>query len=402
MKYLLPVVLALGILMGVFVKCHRSFASNRETEETQTHAEEMDSGDESYHYYDTLYRYDDKTVVAKYEDEATILTFKKNKPLHECAVKGFGIINTDGATLKMAVGVDTVCYDLKNLPDSIYPEMDLLPQGVRKYSDSYTFSFNDLSRVCEYNFDAFLPDNPPAWIRQFIATVIHNDMQGLFMDNKGSERIIKEYYGIKAKPRVINGLDASQKSPKEIAEHFANEFERLYRKEFDGDEDAPKYDYSFSIYPAWQSKDGQYVTYRFYTYYYTMGVHGYMEEYYMTFNAETGDLLSFKDFFKPGTEKRVVEEINKRYAEYKNKINKEYGITSDDSYDAGLNYELLESNASLLLKEKVGDLYYPRPAMTNEGVVFTFQPYEAGCFAEGVIHLPVRYSRLKPVLAVTP
>ncbi|WP_368408261.1 RsiV family protein [uncultured Duncaniella sp.] len=38
--------------------------------------------------------------------------------------------------------------------------------------------------------------------------------------------------------------------------------------------------------------------------------------------------------------------------------------------------------------------YYPRPALTNQGVVFSYQPYEKGSFAEGILHFVIPYSKL--------
>lgn len=85
--------------------------------------------------------------------------------------------------------------------------------------------------------------------------------------------------------------------------HYAKEFERLYRKEFDetdkeGRRRGPEYDYLFKMNPAWKSSDGKYVTYRFYTFNYTMGMHGLMNEYYLTFDNTTGRILGAEELFK--------------------------------------------------------------------------------------------------------
>ena len=101
---------------------------------------------------------------------------------------------------------------------------------------------------------------------------MRNDIQAMYLDNKGADRILKEYYGIKSKPKKIGGINAASMTPKQIAKHFASEHERLYRKDFDSNEDnhGPKYDYMLEVALAWSSSDGRYVTYRFYSYYYTM------------------------------------------------------------------------------------------------------------------------------------
>lgn len=66
----------------------------------------------------------------------------------------------------------------------------------------------------------------------------------------------------------------------------------------------------------------------------------------------------------------------------------------DGIYPASLEKDELESNASEILKEVYDGAYYPRPALTNQGVVFSYQPYEKGSFAEGILHFVIPYSNL--------
>lgn len=66
----------------------------------------------------------------------------------------------------------------------------------------------------------------------------------------------------------------------------------------------------------------------------------------------------------------------------------------DGIYLASLEKDELESNASEILKEIYDGTYYPRPALTNQGVVFSYQPYEKGSFAEGILHFVIPYSKL--------
>lgn len=368
------------------------------------------SGDTSRKYYgDTLFQYDGKTVVYDYfysdeeyvssRSQSAIITYRDTVPIHTCMVNGEGWWFADGETLKFSIGVDTVYYNFKRLPKAVYPEKRLLPKDVREDSYVHRFALSDSSWDCNFAFRAYLPDNSPAWVKQFIATIMNNDIQALFMDNKGADRILKEYYGIKSTPRKIRGLDASQKTPKEIARHFSKEFERLYREEYEGpdsDNDAPKYDYSMLVVPAWQSKDSTYITYRFYTYYYTMGMHGFMEEYYLTFNSETGKLLGFKDLFRIQSREKVISELDTNYSERRRKI----GYNVDGIQESWLSERELESNTWTIIKEKCDTVYYPRPAMTKMGVVFSYQPYEAVAFSHGIIHILIPYSKIKSALKI--
>lgn len=353
---------------------------------------------QSRYYGDTLFQYDGKTVIADYfteEDKEVsslstylLLTYADTVAVDTCRVIGNGAYVADGAIFKYAVGIDTIRYDMRYLPDSIQPILALLPSGTVEHSYTRSFKLNDSSWRCDFKFLAYLPKGHPTWLNQFIATIIRNDIQGLYLDNKGADRILKEYYSIKATLRKIGGINASSMSPEQIAVHFSTEHERLYRKDFTEEDFGPKYDYMMEVAPAWESKNGQYVTYRFYTYYYTMGAHGFMEEYYLTFDNENGRILGYNDIFGANDFKKVLDLLEQEITAQK----KEF-MNFDGIYPASLEKDELESNASEILKEVYDGAYYPRPALTNQGVVFSYQPYEKGSFAEGILHFVIPYSK---------
>ena len=149
------------------------------------------------------------------------------------------------------------------------------------------------------------------------------------------------------------------------------------------------------ISPTWESSDKRYVTYRFYSYYYTMGAHGFMEEYYLTFNNETGNLLGFDDIignaFFPKAINLLEQKLTAKEAEYHD---------MDEPYPAAMDAGQLEANASVIIKDVYNGSYYPRPGMTKAGIVFSYQPYEKGAFCEGILHFVIPYSRLNPKIAL--
>ena len=360
---------------------------------------------QSRYYGDTLFQYDGKTVIADYfteEDKEVsslstylLLTYADTVAVDTCRVIGNGAYVADGAIFKYAVGIDTIRYDMRYLPDSIQPILALLPSGTVEHSYTRSFNLNDSSWRCDFKFLAYLPKGHPTWLNQFIATIIRNDIQGLYLDNKGADRILKEYYSIKATPRKIGGINATSMSPEQVAVHFSKEHERLYRKDFTEEDFGPKYDYMMEAAPAWESKNGQYVTYRFYTYYYTMGAHGFMEEYYLTFDNENGRILGYNDIFEANDFKKVLDLLEQEITAQK----KEF-MNFDGIYPASLEKDELESNASEILKEVYDGSYYPRPAMTRQGIVFSYQPYEKGSFAEGILHFVIPYSKLDIKIAL--
>lgn len=236
---------------------------------------------------------------------------------------------------------------MTNLLDSIYPMLEILPNGTVKHSFSRSFALTDSSWNCDFKFLAYLPDNHPTWLNQFIAVIMRNDIQALYLGNKGVDRILKEYYGITSTPKKVHGINASTMTPKQIAEYFAKEHERLYKDDFNTGEfdgHGPKYDYMMEVTPAWSSSDGRYVTFRFYSYYYTMGMHGFMEEYYLTFNNQTGRLLGYKEIVGDDDFPKAIEILERQLT-----VKEEIYRDVDETITASLEDGQLEANASEII-----------------------------------------------------
>lgn len=325
----------------------------------------------------------DYTVFAEDDDlinSSGIVLYKDTLPVDTFRVIGTGRYFAEGGKLKFAIGVDTVNYDFNQLPPVMDPANELLPPGTVSHAYKNSFELSDSSFTCSFEFEANLPPSPPSWLKQFISTTIRNDLQAMFVDNKGADRIYKEHMNIPSHPRKIRGFDASSSSPEQIADHYFAEFKRLYCRQFDTT--GPRYDYSFSVWPAWESKDKRFATYRFYTYYYTMGMHGFMEEYYLTFDNHNGRILGYDEIFAP---EGKADALAKLEVALNRKKNQAHDIPA--KFHPGISEEDLSSNAWMIVKEKIDSLYYPRPAVTQRGVVFSYQPYEMGGFYEGVIHI---------------
>lgn len=406
MRHLLTSILVVALLSSIFATCYTNSKSSTATVADMTVENEEQ---EQKYYGDTLYWYDGKTIVYDYGFEleeqpsslstSAIITYQDTIPIDTCRVIGNGTWIVNGDCLDFAIGVDTVSYPFCNLPDSVDPERELVSAkfDVQRHDFHHIFELTDSSRTCDFSFVAYLPKGHQKWIDQFIATVMRNDIQAVFLDNKGSDRIINEYYGIKKKPKKIHGINAYSMTPEQIAEHFANDFEAHYKKEFsieDNDVLGPKYDYMLTVAPAWESSDKKLITYRFYSYYYTAGMHGFMEEYYLTFDNESGRLLGRDDIFTANGFKSVISVLEQKLCDHRNTY-----TTCNAPYPACLEESELEANASEIIKEIRDSVYYPRPALTNCGVVFSYQPYEKGAFCEGILHFLIPYSQLKIKIA---
>lgn len=365
----------------------------------------LDNTDDSRYYGDTIYSYDGKTVLCDWTSEDNpeisslqtplIITYSGKTPVDTCRISGCASFRADDSLLKCSVGVDTVAYDFRQLPSNINPTERLLPPGTLRHNYHRSFSLNDSSWICDFKFTAYLPDSHPIWLRQFIAVVMRKDIQGMYIDTDNADRMMKEYYSIKSTPGETGGINASATPPEHIAAHISQEFEDLYRKEFSKEDFSPKYDYMMEISPAWQSQDGKLVTYRFYTYYYTMGAHGYMEEYYITFDNTTGRIMGYEDLFGAKDFKKAIELLEQKITAQKKAL-----LDFEALYPASIDNDEWGGNISLLLKEMYNGDYYPRPALTGQGVVFSYQPYEKGSFAEGILHFVIPYPSLNVKVSV--
>lgn len=117
---------------------------------------------------------------------------------------------------------------------------------------------------------------------------------------------------------------------------------------------------------------------------------GYIETFH-TFDINNEKELSNKDIFKPKTLDKVklllydVMANNPRYIAWNSRIK--------SASDVKERFEGTNLNG-----QEDSKFTLPQGALTNTGVVFSFQPYEIGCWAEGVYHFVIPYKSLMPYL----
>lgn len=319
-------------------------------------------------------------------EQAMLITVCDNVPVDTCViVDNYNDIWAKGENIYVMFGADTLCFNAWKLPREInLMNCFVANRGWKNHRFSHTFDISDAACDCDFFFQAYLPSEIPAWTKRIMKDIMANDIAALFSDDKD-------------RTDALRRIDVGAKTPKQIAAHYAKEHERLYRKEFDvADEEGkkwgPKYDYLFKMNPAYEC-GGRYITYRFYTYRYTMGAHGYMEEYYLTFDKVAGRLLGAEDIIEPKNFDFVIESLEQKICNRKRRNGETNSNTSADLASLG-------SDFSTVLKESVKGKIYPRPALTENGLVFSYQPYENGAFAEGIIHFVIPYSEIANVLKI--
>lgn len=369
---------------------------------------EVDNFDRSPYYGDTLCRYDNKTVCMTYLTEETadgtrsldhtiLITLTDSVPTDTCVLVNFNNFKVEGEVLRLTVGGDTMRVSFRELPDRIDAVSSLMVKGFYKYRFRYLFSLDPSADKCEYDFTAYLPKPAPEWTRRLISVMLNNGIRSMYV--KRMDCALDEYNGKIRENRQNEQIDVAKMNPVEIARYYARLNKKLYTKDFsdyakNSPSLCPKYDYMFNMTPAWVSADSSLITYRIETFCYMMGAHGLPEEYFLTFEAESGKLLSWEDILTEDDYRTALGILAGKYKEYRS------SYTDDDIaeyFSPVLEKADLYSNLSSIIKEEYQGKYYPRPALTNNGLLFSYQPYEAGSFGEGILHFIVPYSAVPQI-----
>ena len=142
--------------------------------------------------------------------------------------------------------------------------------------------------------------------------------------------------------------------------------------------------------------NGRFVTYQELTNEYSDGIHGYYTERLLSYDTEHEREIDWDYLFKPGSTKKIEELFfsealkDERFKGYlKGCQNGADSLAVLRNHIEGWIKEYTDSTATFRL---------PQPALGERGVVFSFQPYEIGCYADGAFHFTIPYPKLKPYL----
>lgn len=119
----------------------------------------------------------------------------------------------------------------------------------------------------------------------------------------------------------------------------------------------------------------RFITYYKFTHDYEGGAHGYYTERLVSFDHVHQQKMDCHYLFKPECMDKIldilIEEAKKtpQYKEWKPNI-----------------------------REFITDNEFPDPGLAEDGMVFSFQPYDISCFAAGTFHFTVPYAKLLPYM----
>lgn len=128
-----------------------------------------------------------------------------------------------------------------------------------------------------------------------------------------------------------------------------------------------------------------YVTYCEQTYYYGGGAHGMPGEEFVSFSKMDKKEISFHDCFGEDAISLLKQLLYKSFLEESERTEQDCPFGEFDRMLSDIGY-----TDSL-----------PSPGIKRGKFIFSFQPYELGCFAEGIYHLMVDIESVKPYIKAT-
>lgn len=137
--------------------------------------------------------------------------------------------------------------------------------------------------------------------------------------------------------------------------------------------------------------NSSFVTFSVYEYDRMGSGHGGYIETFNSFDIKNNKELNNTDIFKPKTLDKVKLLLYDVMANHPRYIAWNRDIKSASDIQA--RYEGTKSD-----EQDDPEFTLPQGALTNSGVVFSFQPYEIGCWAEGAYHFIIPYKKLMPYL----
>lgn len=129
----------------------------------------------------------------------------------------------------------------------------------------------------------------------------------------------------------------------------------------------------------------RFVTYQMLTDEYNGGVHGYYTEKLISYDYVHQQEIDIDYLFKPNCLDKILDilldeaEKAPNYLEWRPNIADAAIVKDEDD-------------------NPTGRIDLPQPGLSEDGVVFSYQPYEISCFAAGTFHFTIPYERLAPYL----
>lgn len=321
-----------------------------------------------------------------YKDDSYLIRYENNGVADSMILVGpHNGIYGEGYFCKVVVGIDTVNIDIRNPFPRTHDLRfkDAIP-GCKLFRLSRHYALNEKAWPTDFQINIALKESTPLYIMNFISTMIRDNVAGYFTD----------YTNDNPQTPNIPIFKISGNSVDEMMQYYYTLFCTQYNKEFlmDTDPDGvvmgDRYSYQFYACPIWENPDSILTTWRFYTYSYMGGAHGGEMEFFLTFENKSGRILGVSDFYSTESFKDAIANLTLQLNEYVEKLhNGEHDLDADLDCESGVT-----AIQSKILNEKIDGKIYPRPAITKNGIVFSYQKYEKGSNADGTLHFIVPFN----------
>lgn len=170
-----------------------------------------------------------------------------------------------------------------------------------------------------------------------------------------------------------------------IANFVTDSYFQVVNSDYGPDKERYPFDLSTVLDLRVKVMNNRFVTYQRFTNDYEGGAHGYYTERLISYDHVHKQEIDFDYLFNPGCKKellKVLLEVAKDCHWY------------DESYPDIEEFVYITENDG----NRTGELRFPRPGLSERGVVFSFQPYDISCFAAGTFHYTIPYEKLKSLL----
>lgn len=402
------------LIPSLFIACNSKGTTgiNKDTQDTMVESpslketdksEMLDAAEERSEYRGNLIlEHDNIKVYANYglseddikygdditaKDETYLIRYVDDVPRDTMVLKGpYNTLLGNNGLCKITVGTDTVSVNISK-PFNKYLDIrfsGVLP-GCRFYRYSKHYTLSEGSFPTDFQINLAIQDDAPEYIRNYINEAIRDDVARYFGDYSGDKTIYPDISLFNIKDGDFNQLSL----------YYYKQFCRLYKKENSNESDTeegplgPHYSYQFYAYPVWENSDSTLITWKFYDYCYMGGAHGGETEYFLTFENETGRILGVNDFYTSDEFNKAIDVLRLQLNAYHDSR-----ISGRSNHAAALDVDTnVTAVQSTILNEIVGSKIYPRPALTRQGIVFTYQTYEKGSNADGILHFTQPYEK---------
>lgn len=211
--------------------------------------------------------------------------------------------------------------------------------------------------------------------------VIHSDAITKWL----VENMLNSFTGPAKRKNTGWQYDGDIRDHKGICKFASDVFFAIVKKEYEtNDEEFPSALFSTLVLKV-NVNNGRFITYQQYTNSYYGGAHDYQTERLITFDPVHRKEIDFDFLFRNECKEKLLDlllefaKCSPKYQEWDPDIRSCVTVKGDDN-------------------KPTGELRFPQPGLSDEGVVFSFQPYEISCFTAGTFHFMIPYERLRPFL----